>query len=257
LSLTAEASSLEKEPTATALQQAVEKAQAKLQAEKTKKPAVPNHFLNMGTVFGHLPELDWDDPADKRRLSLSLEGMLLPWIEKAVIEGRKSNSSVAIDGLHLRLEYLPWTDCFVTNLSEEVLYTVMTSRFSIGELSIRSGDVLEDDLQEGIGFTERVINATDLLWLAGMWTAQGRVLPGDNPLESRLLTSIPEYIKQIKVPEVHSIIELWTQRSMTALEIKEALSIPQRYVFGVMAAAFTAKLFSTNDSSLLASERAR
>jgi hypothetical protein len=133
----------------------------------------------------------------------------------------------------------------------------MTSRFSIGELSIRSGDVLEDDLQEGIGFTERVINATDLLWLAGMWTAQGRVLPGDNPLESRLLTSIPEYIKQIKVPEVHSIIELWTQRSMTALEIKEALSIPQRYVFGVMAAAFTAKLFSTNDSSLLASERAR
>ncbi len=230
------------------LQKAVEKAHAKNDNQKPSRTVKTTTYLNMGTVFGHLPELNWHDPADKRRLSLSLEGMLLPWVEKAVEEGRSKQCSVAIDGLHLRLEYLPWTDCFVTNLSEEVLYTVMTSRFGMGELSIRPGDVIEDDLQEGLGFSERVINATDLLWLAGLWTAQGRLLPNIDPTKKRILNSVPDCIKLIAVPEVHAIIDLWVTSKMSAFEVMDTLSLPQRYVFGVLGAASTAKLFTMNHS---------
>ena len=151
--------------------------------------------------------------------------------------------SFSIDGLHLRLEYLPWTDCFVTNLSEEVLYTVMTSRFGLGELSIKPGDVIEDDLQDGLGFSERIMTAEDLLWLAGLWTVQGRILPGDDPTQPRRLKLAPDCLKNIAVPEVHAVIDLWHSRRMSAFEVISELNIPQRFVFGVMAAATTAMQF--------------
>jgi hypothetical protein len=198
----------------------------------------------MVSVFGNLPELDWSIESDRRRLLINLEGMLLPWIQKIVEKGRSQHTSLAIDGLHLRLEYLPWTDCFVTNLSEEVLYTVMTSRFGLGELSMKPGDVIEDDLQEGLGFSERVITAEDLLWLAGLWTVQGRVLPADDPSRTRKLIRSPDCIRDIVVPEVHAVINLWQTRPMTAFQVISELNIPQRFVFGVMAAATTAQLFA-------------
>jgi hypothetical protein len=197
----------------------------------------------MATVFGHLPELDWTREADRRRLQINTEGMLLPWIKKAVEEGRKQDMSFSIDGLHLRLEYLPWTDCFVTNFSEEVLYTVMTSRFAIGELSIKQGNVLEEDLQNGLGFYDRVMAVEDLLWLAGLWTVHGRILPGDDPTKMRRLKHAPDCLKNIAIPEVHAAINLWQTRPMSAFQVISELNISQRYVFGVMAAATTAMQF--------------
>ncbi|WP_293266012.1 hypothetical protein, partial [Neptunomonas sp.] len=220
--------------------------------EKKRKPAVKKQnklgigsskALIMTTVFGHLPELDWTNEADKRRLQINPDGMLLPWISRTVEQGRKENTSFSIDGLHLRLEYLPWTDCFVTNLSEEVLYTVMTSRFGLGELSIKFGDVIEDDLQDGLGFSERIMTAEELLWLAGLWTVQGRVLPGDDPTKARRLKHAPDCMQDIAIPEVHAVIALWQTRMMSAFEVVSELNVPQRYVFGVMAAATTAMQF--------------
>ena len=219
----------------------------KLQNSEAKKPRVPgessSNAWTMTTVFGHLPELDWTIEAERRRLQINPEGMLLPWIRKTVEEGRKQDVSFSIDGLHLRLEYLPWTDCFVTNLSEEVLYTVMTSRFGLGELSIKHGDVIEDDLQDGLGFSERIMTAEDLLCLAGLWTVQGRILPGDDPTRPRRLKHAPDCLIDIAIPEVHAVIDLWQSRPMSAFEIISELNISQRYVFGVMAAATTAMLF--------------
>ncbi|WP_138987338.1 hypothetical protein [Neptunomonas concharum] len=226
-----------------ALKPAIEKKQAQYNEALISKPT-PQKATNMVSVFGNLPELDWTIEADRRRLLINLEGMLLPWIQKIVEKGRSQRTSLAIDGLHLRLEYLPWTDCFVTNLSEEVLYTVMTSRFGLGELSMKPGDVIEDDLQEGLGFSERVITAEDLLWLAGLWTVQGRVLPADDPSRTRRLTRSPDCIRDIVIPEVHAVINLWQTRPMTAFQVISELNIPQRFVFGVMAAATTAQLFA-------------
>jgi hypothetical protein len=169
--------------------------------------------------------------------------MLLPWISKTVEQGRTQIVSFSIDGLHLRLEYLPWTDCFVTNLSDEVLYTVMTSRFGLGELSIKFGEVVEEDLQDGLGFSEYIMTAEELLWLAGLWTAQGRILPGDDPTKARRLMHAPDCMKDIAIPEVHAVIELWQTRLMSAFEVISELNVPQRYVFGLMAAATTAMQF--------------
>ncbi|SIS96975.1 hypothetical protein [Neptunomonas antarctica] len=224
-----------------------------IEKKKTHGPSNPDSsaasgidsfkISTMATVFGNLPELDWTREADRRRLQIHSEGMLLPWIKKAVDEGRKQDTSFSIDGLHLRLEYLPWTDCFVTNLSEEVLYTVMTSRFGIGELSIKRGGVLEEDLQDGLGFDEHVMTAQDLLWLAGLWTAQGRILPGDDPTRARRLKHAPDCLKNIEIPEVHAVIDLWQTHLMSAFQVISELNIPQRYVFGLMAAATTAMQF--------------
>ncbi|RVU31049.1 hypothetical protein EOE65_08555 [Neptunomonas marina] len=230
------------ETNAAALLPIIEKKKA-LEDQLTAPSIDKKHVSDMATVFGHLPDLDWSQEADRRRLQISLDGMLLPWIEKAVADGREKSSSVAIDGLHLRLEYLPWTDCFVTNLTEEVLYTVMTSRFGMGELSIKFGDVIEEDLQDGLGFSERVMTAQDLLWLSGLWTVQGRILPNDDPTRTRRLKYAPECVRNIAVPEVHAVINLWQTRPMSAFQVISELQIPQRYVFGVMAAATTAQLF--------------
>lgn len=199
--------------------------------------------LNMGTVFGRLPELDWSKPADKRRLTVSLDGMLLPWIQKAVEEGKKNNKAVAINGLHLKLEYLPWTDCFVTSLSEDVLYTVMTSRFGMGELSLAEGGITPDNLEGGLSQSDRALSSENLLWLAGLWTAQGRVLPFDDPAKPRRLKHVPDCVRRITLEEVHSVANLWQSRSLNAFDIISELGISQRYVFGVMAAAVAANVF--------------
>lgn len=229
---------------APALQPAIEKKKAYFRNhDQEKKQSASKHHTNMVSVFGNLPELDWQLEADKRRLQINLDGMLLPWIQKIVEQGRSQRTSLAIDGLHLRLEYLPWTDCFVTNLSEEVLYTVMTSRFGLGELSVKEGDVIEDDLQDGLGFSERVISAENLLWMAGLWTVQGRVLPSDDPTKARRLVHVPECARQTKIAEVDEVINLWQSRRINAFRVIKELGIAQRFVFGVMAAATTAKLF--------------
>lgn len=237
---------------APAEKEAPKKADASGIKEKQQKPKIKqtreitgpsSQILIMPTVFGHLPELDWTIDADQRRLHINPDGMLLPWIKKTYEEGRKQNLSFSIDGLHLRLEYLPWTDCFITNLSEEVLYTVMTSRFGLGELSIKPGDVIEDDILDGLDFSERIMKAEDLMWLAGLWTVQGRILPGDDPTKPRRLLHVPDFIKKIEIPEIKAVIDLWQSRSMSAFEIISELNIPQRYVFGIMAAATTAMQF--------------
>ncbi|MDN2659824.1 hypothetical protein OW491_08390 [Neptunomonas sp. CHC150] len=219
-----------------------EKPLAKTAVKKPTEDA-NSRALNTQTLFGHLPNLDWTNVSDKRRMSLHLDGMLLPWLSKAVEQGKAKQSACKISGIHVHLEYLPWTDCFICDGDDDLLNAMMSSRFSVGELGIEEGTTTEAELFDGLGTEYRTVSSEDLLWLAGLWTSHGRVLPNDDPTRTRKLSYSPECARELQIPELHAILKIWQSRPMSAFQVIEALDMPQRYVFGVMAACTSAGLF--------------
>jgi hypothetical protein len=215
------------------------------QADSTKgNEKVELTSLSLKTLFGHLPDLDWLNPGDRRRMMFSLDGMLLPWVTEAMNLGRKYQKAYRVQGLNIHLEYLPWTDCFVVNADHELLNAMMSSRFSLGELSVADGVTTEADLIDGLGTEFKIISADDFMWLAGLWTSHGRLMPEDDPTRTRLLSRIPECARELQVPELHAILKMWRTRPMSAFQVARELQVPQRYVFGVMTACTSAGLFN-------------
>lgn len=213
--------------------------------QDTKKPAKDANSLalNTKTLFGHLPNLDWTSTADKRRMSLNLDGMLLPWLSKAIQQGKAKQAACKIAGTHVHLEYLPWTDCFICDGDDDLLNAMMSSRFSVGELGVEEGTTTEAELFDGLGTEYRTVSAEDLLWLSGLWTSHGRVLPNDDPTRTRKLSYSPECARELQIPELHAILKIWQSRPMSAFQVIDELEMPQRYVFGAMAACTSAGLF--------------
>jgi hypothetical protein len=212
--------------------------------QATTDPKKELSALSLKTLFGHLPDLDWLNPADRRRMLFSLDGMLLPWVTESMNLGRKYQKAYKVQGLNIHLEYLPWTDCFVVNADHELLNAMMSSRFSLGELSVADGVTTEADLIDGLGTEFKIISADDFMWLAGLWSSHGRLMPEDDPTRTRILSRIPESARELQVPELHAILKMWRTRPMSAFQVARELQIPQRYVFGVMTACTSAGLFN-------------
>lgn len=95
----------------------------------------------------------------------------------------------------------------------------------------------------------RRIGLESMLWNLSVWSSQGR-LPEAIDAHARVkLTRWSNFTRCAVTPHALRIAALWVTRFLTPIEVANALSVPQRYVFAVCAAADIAGLLERQPSS--------
>lgn len=180
---------------------------------------------------GNLPDVDLDSATERRRVYFSLDGLLLPWVKRAVESGKASGKSQQIVGVPGALFYLPGDDCFLVGIDADLLLQLTRTRFGFDEISLLERES-DTELPHG-----RRIAADELLWQLSLFTARGRLPETLSADEPRLLGAMPDFERLLEIPHARSIAELWQSQRLSARSIASMLGVPQRFVFSFLVAA--------------------
>lgn len=127
-------------------------------------------------ICGSLPELDPDSPADRARLSISLEGQFVTWMRTAVQQGKETRRAMQITGIPGCFIYFPQQDCFSYDLGMDLLLQMASSRFGPGELGCRELELEQPEAPQA--------RRDEMLWLIALYSTHGRVPGPSGPQRS-------------------------------------------------------------------------
>jgi len=202
---------------------------ASLIAEDLKAPRVSAELIQQ--CCGSLPDVDLDSATERRRIYFSLDGLLLPWVKRAVEAGHESGKPQQVVGVPGALFYLPHEEGFLVNIDAELLLQLARTRFGFDEISLLER---EEDAALPQG---RHVAADELLWKLALFTARGRLPENLSADEPRLLKTVPDFDRLQEIPHARSVAELWQSQRLSAQNIATMLGVPQRFVFSFLVAA--------------------
>lgn len=226
-------------------QKQVQEKQAKLEAEgkvvpvpepevasEPEAPKVPSLSAEMILqCCGSLSDVNLDEGTERRRVYFSLDGLMLPWILRAVKTGNETNNIQQIVGVPGALFYLPAEKAFLVGMDSDLLLQLTRTRFGFDELSLLDKEP-DQELPKG-----KRVAADELVWQLALFTARGRVSDSLSAEEPLLLAEIPDFERLLETPHARSIAELWQSQKLSARNVADMLSIPQRFVFSFLVAA--------------------
>ncbi len=232
-------------------QKEVQERQAKLEAEgKLVRTAEPEkepepEVLKAPTLSaemilqccGSLSDVNLDEATERRRVYFSLDGLMYPWVVRAVKTGDETNKNQQILGVPGALFYLPEEKAFLVGMDSDLLLQLTRTRFGFDEISL-----LERSSDEELPTGKRVA-ADELLWQLALFTARGRVPDSLSAEEPLLLKEAPDFERLLETPHARSIAELWQSQKLSARNVADMLSIPQRFVFSFLVAADAVGLY--------------
>lgn len=185
---------------------------------------------------GHYDDINPQDMADRKRITINLQGQFITLAREAVSLANRESLPVQVCGIPGIFVYLPDNRQFAFNLDNELLLQTVRSRFGVGELQLQERPDLTD-----VDFPRAKMD--ELLWTLSLITVQGRVPDYLDISGEMKLVRAPEFERLLSIPYSRSIARLWVSRSYSALDIVKVLAIPQRFVFSFMVAADTVGLF--------------
>lgn len=185
---------------------------------------------------GHYDDINPQDMADRKRITINLQGQFITLAREAVSLANREGLPVQVSGIPGLFVYLPDIQQFAFNLDNELLLQTARSRFGVGELQLQERPDLTD-----VDFPRAKMD--ELLWTLSLITVQGRVPDYLDISGEMKLVRAPEFERLLSIPYSRSIARLWVSRSYSALDIAKILAIPQRFVFSFMVAADTVGLF--------------
>jgi len=200
-----------------------------LLSDELQAPKVSAEMIQQ--CCGNLPDVDLDSPTERRRVYFSLDGLLLPWVKRAIDSGRASGKPQQVVGVPGALFYLPQDDSFLVGIDTDLLLQLTRTRFGFDEISLLER---ENDTELPHG---RRISADELLWQLSLFTARGRLPETLSADEPRLLNAMPDFERLLETPHARSIAELWQSQRLSAQNIASMLGVPQRFVFSFLVAA--------------------
>ncbi len=232
-------------------QKQVQEKQARLEAEgkiapapepevapEPEAPKVPSLSAEMILqCCGSLSDVNLDEATERRRVYFSLDGLMLPWILRAVKTGNETNNIQQIVGVPGALFYLPAEKAFLVGMDSDLLLQLTRTRFGFDELSLLDKEP-EQELPKG-----KRVAADELVWQLALFTARGRVSDSLSAEEPLLLAEIPDFERLLETPHARSIAELWQSQRLSARNVADMLSIPQRFVFSFLVAADAVGLY--------------
>ena len=185
---------------------------------------------------GNLPDINFGDPDERRRVYFDVEGALLNWLPMAVKQGQSKGQPTEIIGLHNGLVYQPNTDTFYCEFGEDLLLQYALSRFTFGELSLTENDHWSELV---VGEQEKTFvgRADAIIWKVALWTSRGRLAYGLDLERPYRLDKMPDFTRLICFPYAQQIAELWLNKAFTIVDVVSILRVPQRYVFAFVVAA--------------------
>ncbi|RDE18354.1 hypothetical protein DV711_17005 [Motiliproteus coralliicola] len=186
---------------------------------------------------GHSPDLNLRNPNSRRRAFFNTEGCFMTWLPKAVNKARLNQMPVQISGLPSPLIYLPEQDCFWGDFDQELLLQYCLSKFSIGELTLRSRPDLVAIEPQGKLAEPLLESRQALIWKVALWTTRGRLTEQLEPETIYTLNFKPDFRQLLMTPGAEHITELWHQQSLSATDLIHRLKLHQRFVFAFMSAA--------------------
>lgn len=232
-------------------QKQVQEKQARLEAEgkvapapepetvpEPEAPKVPTLSAEMILqCCGSLSDVNLDEATERRRVYFSLDGLMLPWILRAVKTGNETNNIQQIVGVPGALFYLPAEKAFLVGMDSDLLLQLTRTRFGFDELSLLDKEP-DQELPKG-----KRVAADELVWQLALFTARGRVSDSLSAEEPLLLAEIPDFERLLETPHARSIAELWQSQRLSARNVADMLSIPQRFVFSFLVAADAVGLY--------------
>lgn len=186
---------------------------------------------------GSLSDVNLDEATERRRVYFSLDGLMYPWVVRAVKTGDETHKVQQILGVPGALLYLPEEKAFLVGMDSDLLLQLTRTRFGFDEISL-----LERSSEEELPAGKRVA-ADELLWQLALFTARGRVPDSLSAEESLLLKEAPDFERLLETPHARSIAELWQSQKLSARNVADMLGIPQRFVFSFLVAADAVGLY--------------
>ncbi|WP_421867094.1 hypothetical protein [Motiliproteus sp.] len=206
-------------------------------AEPTLPVQDPMDRAMIDRCCGHSPDLNLRNPNSRRRAFFNTEGSFMTWLPKAVNKARLNQMPVQISGLPSPLIYLPEQDCFWGDFDQELLLQYCLSKFSIGELQLRSRPDLVAIEPQGKLAEPLKESRQALIWKVALWTTRGRLTEQLEPETIYTLNFKPDFTQLLMIPGAEHITELWHQQSLSATDLIHRLKLHQRFVFAYMSAA--------------------
>lgn len=186
---------------------------------------------------GHNPDLNLRNPNSRRRAFFNTEGSFMAWLPRAVNKARLNQMPVQISGLPSPLIYLPEQDCFWGDFDQELLLQYCLSKFSLGELELRTRPDLSAIEPKGKLDKPLKEPREALIWKVALWTTRGRLTEQLEPETIYTLNFRPNFEQLLMTPGADHITELWHQQSLSANDLIHRLKLHQRFVFAYMSAA--------------------
>lgn len=211
------------------------KPEVKPEQEVLKAPALSAEMILQ--CCGSLSDVNLDEVTERRRVYFSLDGLMYPWIVRAVKTGDETQKNQQILGVPGALLYLPEEKSFLVGIDSDLLLQLTRTRFGFDEISLleRAPD---EELPAG-----RLVPADELLWQLALFTSRGRVPDSLSAEEPLLLKAPPDFERLLETPHARSIAELWQSQKLSARNVAGMLNIPQRFVFSFLVAADAVGLY--------------
>lgn len=203
--------------------------QAPVEPEAPKAPSMSAEMIMQ--CCGSLSDVNLDSTTERRRVYFSLDGLLFPWVLRAVREGNETGKVQQILGVPGAVFYLPAEKSFLVGIELDLLLQLTRTRFGFDEISLveRGPD---QELPKG-----RRMDADELVWQLALFTARGRLPDTLSAEKTMLLKEMPDFERLLETPHARSIAELWQSQKLSARNIVSMLGVSQRFVFSFMVAA--------------------
>ncbi|GAA0794386.1 hypothetical protein [Marinobacterium sediminicola] len=203
--------------------------------EKIQTPKLSAEMIQQ--CCGSLPDVNLDSPHERRRAYFSLDGLLLPWVQRCVRQGDETGNVQQVLGVPGAFFYLPAEKVFLVGIDADLLLQLTRTRFGFDEISLQERSA-EAELPQG-----RKVAADELLWQLALFTSRGRVPDTLSAEQPKLLDEMPDFERLLETPHARSIAELWQSQRLSAQNIASMLGVPQRFVFSFFVAADAIGLF--------------
>jgi len=211
------------------------KPKAEPEAEAVQAPSMSAEMILQ--CCGSLSDVNLDTATERRRVYFSLDGLLLPWVLRAVKLAHETGKVQQIVGVPGAFFYLPLDHSFLVGIDSDLLLQLTRTRFGFDEISLVERGP-EQELPKG-----RKVAADEMLWQLALFTARGRIPDTLSAEEPHLLKEMPDFDRLLETPHARSIAQLWQSQKLSARNVATMLSVPQRFVFSFLVAADAVGLY--------------
>lgn len=200
----------------------------------------PNLSLSKEEIIescGSREDIKFDDPGYKRAATYNENASLLASLNKAIDLAKEKQVVVYLEGLPFEIAIIPNEGRISIDLNNRHLRHICAMPLSV-PLALKAVKISAKDYRTTFPLAVKHMPSTDqVLWQIALWSARGRLAQSINPQSKLSLPSWPNFTRLQITPYAIQIAALWTQYSMTADEVAEALEIPQRYVYALASAS--------------------
>jgi hypothetical protein len=186
---------------------------------------------------GNAPDINLNEPDQRRRVFFKKDSTLLAILLEVINEVKARRLPVEVVGLPGTLAYLPESQQFLFDFSDDLLIPLALTRFGYQELTLNVRPDLEADSSSVVSPQTTIINRDELIWKLALWTSKGRLDRLINPEQPYKLSQSLDIERLLPIPHLATMASLWGRHRLSAIEVVKVLKIQQRYVFAFMTAA--------------------